>query len=244
MIWRYYSPVIKWQLWAYPSMSVLIFLLCLIATPAKSLFAFGLLNTVLSLAMVLAPLAFGAMRGREVEAMLPAVGIERRIVVIGWCLIVVPLLIEVPFETLNYLVHGDNNLMYTLKSVPEAFGYIHGHVTMLLTLSGCMYVDMILSCVWGVFGAKQHRIQWGVLGVVFCYIGFAFFVMLVSAVAGFIEGYQAAMQGLPESSINMVAEHVAQQIMHLMSRMMIPVCIIYAIFALVKSCRAISRHQF
>lgn len=249
MVWRFYSPCIGWQLWLFPLLSVVIGALCLLIDPGKHLIIRGMLASVLSLALIFSALAFSSPRGREVEAMLPALGAEKCIVILTWTVVVVPLLLHLPAEAMCYIVHGMSCESYTLSYLSNQFGAADQSVfdIAVSAFPQCMAIGyistlaMVLSCLWGVFGARRHPAVWGVLSAAICYVAVIFLVFAASLAFGVYWGIQAGLTGASVHDFSPVEFSV--MVVNTLTCIMVPVCIIYAIFACVKCCRAIACHQ-
>lgn len=242
MVFRFYYPYLRTQLWMLPLLSVCVFLATLVFNPADYVILYGMCMSLLSFALALSPLAFGAQRGREAEAMLPALGIEKCIVVLGWAIVAVPVLIQGPVQLLSMIVHGTDCLTYTVNNLSaEARAIVSGQIDNVVILSTLSSLGIILSCLWGVFGSSRNRILWGVLAVLFFYCGVMFLSMIMSFSLGIYTGFNAAVEGVT------IGEHeimtIAAKTIDWLFKAFIPVCGIYIIFALVKCCRAIARHQ-
>lgn len=248
MVWRFYSPCIGWQLWSFPLLSVVIGALCLLIDPEKYWIIRGMLASVLSLALVFSSLAFSSPRGREVEAMLPALGAEKCVVILTWSVVVVPLLLHLPAEAMYYIVHGMSCESYTLSHIPDRFALTLSIAAVGIIVPYCMVIGlfstlaMVMSCLWGVFGARRHRAAWGVLSTIICYAAIMLVACIASVGFGVYLGVQAGIAGEPFPDISPV--ELSVMVIRTLTYVMVTVCVVYAIFACVKCCRAIARHQF
>ncbi len=244
MVWRFYSPCIGWQLWSFPLLSVVIAALCLLIDPEKYWMIRGMLAFVLSLALVFSSLSFSSSRGREVEAMLPALGVEKCVVILTWSVVVVPLLLHLPAEAMYYIVHGMSCESYPLSHLPDRLGLnIAEEILPYCMAAGLSCtLAMVLSCLWGVFGARRHRAAMGVVSVVICYAAFMLVACIASFGIGVYWGMQAGLAGGPVHDPSF--DEIFVLVMRVLTYVMVPVCIVYVIFACAKCCRAIARHQF
>lgn len=240
---RFYLAPVRWQLWAFPLLSLVCFLLITRVNAGTNPALYSLVASPLSLCVCFAPLAFGVRKGREVDAMLPVAGVEKCIVILLYCLVVVPLLVYVPVEVASYIKYGATYNSVAMASLPtEATDYVASLGFPLIMAVGIIgSAAYILTCLWGVFHARSRRVLGGFLAVVIYYVGF----MLISVIVGIVAGVSAAMSepDLAEINKEVLKERVLTEVMPLYMKSLLAVCSIYAIFALTMCCRAISRRQ-
>lgn len=242
MVWRFYAPYIKWELWAFPLISLLVASTSLADALEHYLSINSIFNTLISTILVVSPLAFSAQRGREVEAMLPALGFEKCLVILVWSLIVVPILLKVPMETFYYLVHGCSAVDYTIRFISaDAVPIVENCIGQIVTIGLMSSTAMLISCLWGVMAAHSHRAVRGILAIVFFYIGVIALTLISSVGLGIYIGYTSAMSDAV-ATINPM--DIAIQIINLLCYVFAAVITFYIIFAITKCCKAIARHQF
>lgn len=241
---RFYLAPAKWQLWAYPLLSLFVFACVKWIGASAYLTMCALLSSLLSLAITFAPLAFGARHGREVEAMLPVLGWEKCTVILGYCLIAVPLMIYAPYELCSFIFDGGSSYSVAMRNLP---GNMPDYKAMFstpvlwiigLTTSGCF----ITTCLTGVFRARRKRVMWGFLAVLIFYFAFVITFFII----GFVIGVHAAWSE-PDVADTIDSQQqgleFAMKIMPGIMRAYAIMCGIYFIFALTMCCRAIARRR-
>lgn len=247
---RFYLAPARWQLWAYPLLSLIVFacIKWLGAGAYPTLCA--LLSSLLSLAITFAPLAFGVRHGREVEAMLPVLGWEKCTLILGYSLIAVPLMIYAPYELCSYIFDGGSSYAVAMRNLP---GNIPDYKAMFsmpllwiisLTTSGAF----IVTCLTGVFRARRKRIMWGFLSVVIFYFAwiFTFFIIGVGIGVHTAMNEPEVVETIKSHQQDMEFEQgmeFAMKIMPVLIRTYAIMCGIYFIFALTMCCRAIARRR-
>lgn len=158
---RYYWPRLRWQVMLYPVISVLVFI-------AYALLHKGGFNTgaatvlgVISYMVEFAPLVLALRNDRETDIMLPVCGTEKFLFLIGYFLIIVPLLAYLPSELLSLLVYGQTDKYLVLR---QSGIDLSDHLFSRILFSGVVSnVAMILTCLWAVIASRTHRILKGIL---------------------------------------------------------------------------------
>lgn len=218
MVARFYLAPARWQLWAFPLLSLSVFALINSFDYTDHPRAYSLAVSPLTLAMTFAPMVLGYRKGREVGAMLPALDFEKCVAILGYFLVVVPLLLFGPIEILSLIVHGSS---YQLGLISSA----------------CI----ISTSLWGVLRARRSPMLWSFLAVVILYFAVVFIAMFV----GFGLGVYAAFSHpeIAETETEALKNAVVSQTITSFSTVMLILSAIYFIFAVAMCCRAIHRSQ-
>ncbi|MBD5294317.1 MAG: hypothetical protein HDS20_05805 [Bacteroides sp.] len=222
MVWHFYLP--------YTRRKLLGFTLLAFAVESMMLFAFDympaqqstpillMLSVMIAALMAFSGLVFAKPRGRELQTLLPALGMEKSIVIIGYVTIVIPFLLSVP-SLLSLLFGGYS----TEIKVATLFGVELNPAVAIY--SALMMESMALSCLWAVLASKRkYAMRNGVLAV-------AAFYLLLTFASGFVSGLIAGFCGYTDDFINVYSEIIYS--------ILAAVCGIYIIFALIKCCHII-----
>lgn len=147
----------------FPLVSILLFALTYF-TARHSMPTDGLTGLLIYF-VALAPLVFVKPDSRETFYTLPALGLEKIIAVFVCCLIIIPIMILAPSEILGQIVYGPESsglaLFFSNKVAIEG-SYMDFDNFVIYTI--LYYLSMLLTVMWGVFGAKNGKSMWGVLG--------------------------------------------------------------------------------
>ncbi len=233
MVWRFYLPYTRRKLIAFAAIAILfeIFILFCVKyiTDEASGTVIEMLSTLLTVLIGCSALVFAKPKGRELQAMLPALGLEKCIVMIGYVTIIIPLIVLIP-STVSYLFLGSNHP--ELNVITALLGSGELNMISIFAFSILFLEGMALSCLWGVVGTHgKYAMRNGLLAVA----GFYFGTMVCTAVISFCTGFCAAMTGL---DVNFANET------QFLFRIMTVICGIYVIFALMKCCHAIKCGQY
>lgn len=231
MVWRFYLPYTRSKLIGFAALAILFEIIMLI--DVKYLAAEGaetvtkMLSTLLTVLVGCSALVFAKPKGRELQAMLPALGYEKCVVLIGYVTVIIPLIVFLP-SAFAYLFFGDEyppkNILTSLLSSGE---YTSVLIYSILSLEG-----MALSCLWGVVGTRgKYAMRNGLLAVAGFYLG----TMIIISVISFCVGFYMAFTGQEVDFADQT---------HYLCKFMTVFCGIYIIFALIKCCHAIKRGQY
>lgn len=236
---RYYMPRVSWQFWAFPLVSLLNFAVTRMTLESDHRWVYvQLCSMLMTLLIVWAPLSLTSRGSDKADVALPALGIEKSIVLLGYFLIIVPTLMLLP-EKLLCMVAGDPRefiafLHYEFPYVTDMDGLTLSTVVMSMTMIGSCAV----SCLWSVVSGRKAA--WSVFVPILVLCAEIMLTGLIFGSIGFYEGYQAAVSG-NASELNTYG---------LLGTVTVPaistigvITGIYLIFALVKCCKTIGRRQ-
>lgn len=163
-------------------------------------------------------LVFAKPRGRELQTLLPALGMEKCIVKIGYVTVVIPFLLSIP--SIISWIFGDACIE---RSIAQQLGI---EITpMVLVYSVLMLESMALSCLWAVVASKRkYAMRNGILAAV------GFFLTL-TVISGFIGGIIGGMKGVTVEQMD--------GFFNIIYTALSVICGIYIIFALIKCCHII-----
>lgn len=222
MVWRFYLPYTRKKLIGF---TILTFL-----TEAMMYYSYTymprqtatpiilMLSVMIAALMTFSGLVFAKPRGRELQTLLPALGMEKSIVIIGYVTVVIPFLLSLP--SIFSWIFGS---LYTERNVALLFGL---ELNMPIFLYSVLVLEsMALTCLWAVLASRRkYAMRNGVLAVAAFYLTVTFF-------SGFISGLIAGINGYSEDFIIKHSETIYS--------ILAAVCGIYIIFALIKCCRII-----
>lgn len=219
MVWRFYLPYTRKKLIGFTILSFLVEAMMYFAytyMPQQTATPILLMLSVMIAALMsFSGLVFAKPRGRELQTLLPALGMEKSIVIIGYVTVVIPLLLSLPS-----LLSGIVGSLYTERNVALLFG-IELNAS-ILVYSILMLESMALTCLWAVLcSSRKYAMRNGILAVVGYYLTLTFAI-------GFVSGFIAGINGYSES----VMDDYSQTIYSVLAA----VCGIYIIFALIKCC--------
>lgn len=231
MVWRFYLPYTRSKLIIFASLAILFEIIIFIdlkyLADEQAETITKMLSTFLTVIVGCSALVFAKPKGRELQAMLPALGCEKCVVLIGYVTIIIPLIVSLP-SAFAYFILGDE---YPPKSVVTSL-FSSGEYTQILAYSVLFLEGMALSCLWGVVSTRgKYAMRNGLLAVAAFYFGSMIFISIIS----FCVGFYAAFTGQEADFANQT---------HYLFGFMTVICGIYVIFALIKCCHAIKRGQY
>lgn len=233
MVWKFFMPILKKKLIFLPAFALLIesnaYAAGYMLPEGDFMFIFMLMSAMTVALIILSPIVFAKVRGREVLAMLPALGFEKSIVVIGYCAVIVPLLICLPGMLLALLIDQPYPVLSVMDAIMPS---LNGDYLPAMVLSVTILEGGVLSCLLGVLLARHYSMLTGILYAGLYFFGFLGLTVSVSFFAGF---YTAVFD-----IENATAEAIMPKVFYILSA----ICGIYAIFALLKCNRVISSGQY
>ncbi len=230
MVWKFYLPYTRRKLYAFAAISTLIEVCILLAAdnmPKETVNTLvKMASTLLTVLIGCSALVFAKPKGRELQAMLPALGTEKCIVIVGYVTIIIPLIAVAP-TVISYVILGDSHpsvLTLNENATMDNIHFVPAFVFSLLLLEG-----MALTCLWGVIACRgRAAMRNGLLAAGGVYLA----SMMLTALTSFCIGFYAAVTGKDI------------QISDTLFQFLSIICAFYVIFALIKSCRAIKRGQY
>ncbi|MCM1484046.1 MAG: hypothetical protein NC043_06900 [Muribaculaceae bacterium] len=219
MVAAYYYPLLKLQMVLYPCVAIALGIMQFVLSRTEIGFIFGsMLGTVINFMVYFAPCVFARRGDRYIEVLLPATGMEKSIFIIGYSLVVLPVVTWGLFAGTMFLL--EKIWPYT-PEMQEFADVINQGARMVqgvwfvqraqeyVPLSTCLYCvltlknnRMIMSMVWTVVSL----IAMGLAGVIFG---------IVMALSGaFKDGFIDGVNGLEPSADS--SDMLAQGIIHAM----------------------------
>ncbi|MDE6534543.1 MAG: hypothetical protein K2K82_00870 [Muribaculaceae bacterium] len=222
MVWNFYLPYTRKKLIGFTILSFLVegmmyyaytYMPQQTATPILLM-----LSVMIAALMSFSGLVFAKPRGRELQTLLPALGMEKSIVIIGYVAVVIPLLLSIP-SLLSWLLGS----LYTERNVALLFGIeLNASVVVYSVL---MLESMALSCLWAVLGtSRKFAMRNGILAVIGYYLTLSF-------ASGFVTGFIAGIKGYSDNFMDDYSQTIYS--------VLATICGIYIIFAMIKCCRII-----
>lgn len=240
MVARYYYPRLRWQMILYPLVSIVVFVLF------KLLYDHGidrmavLLLGILGYMVEFAPLVLALRDDSELDAGLPACGLEKYLFLLGYFLVAIPLLVFAPSELLSLIFYGELDQQLVLSqagvTLPEVMS-----MTELILGSVSSTISIILTCLWVVLANRTHRVLKGIL-----------FPIIVSLAVGIVGGIGAVIimiahfGDINDPSLVGDAGAVGSQVLILMKPILnalTVVMVIYSVIAAVMLWRTVTRRQ-
>lgn len=229
MVWRFYLPRFRTMLWLYPLISVTLLLIARLSTQSWGIFA----NTPLSLLSfmaTLAPLAFALRPDKEITVTLPALAIEKTIVIFGLSFVIMPLLTYGPVFLLNAIMGWDCLAADLPKEIAGTFSLDTVRVSNFIT--GCA---QIATCLWIVTILDHHRALFATIAT----IGINFLQGIIAGIWGLV----MALRLKPGLSSDDVSREILSGFMDQFLTVMGIVTASYAIIAIYFTARAIKDKQ-
>lgn len=229
MVWRFYLPFTRKKMIVFSLLAIILEAITLITykmlPSAESKDIILMLAVMYITVIAFSGLVFAKPKGRELQALLPACGLEKCIVIVGYVAVVVPVILSIP-SLISLLIMGKE-----YPGVITAKSFIDVPFSASLTLYSCLFIiAMALTCLWAVFASKpKNAVRNALIAVGSFYVGFT---VILSFIIGFISGFMEAQNGQSEDYLVKIYPILAI------------ICGIYVIFALIKCCRAIKRGQY
>lgn len=232
MVWRFYLPYTRKKLIGFAAIAVLSEILMLVSvrylTEDGASTLTKMLSTMLTVLVGCSALVFAKPKGRELQAMLPALGTEKCIVFIGYVTLIIPLIVLLPSAVAYFIFGKDYPPLNDITSLLGTWEYDTAIVYSVVFLEG-----MALSCLWGVVASrKKYAMRNGLLAVAAFYFG----TMILIGVFSFCVGFYMAYIGRENMDFSVQTLYLFQ--------ILTVICGIYVIFALIKCCHAIKRGQY
>lgn len=222
MVWKFYLP--------YTRKKIIGFTLLAFAVEGMMQYAYGympqesgmpmllMLSTMIAALMAFSGLVFAKPAGRELQTLLPALGMEKCIVIVGYVTLVIPFLLALPsiisWAGLNWAAE---------RNVARAFGFQLDWPTVIYSVLALE--AMALSCLWAVLASKRrYAIRNGIIAPIL-------FFVVISFISGFISGFIAGVNGY--------SDELMGEILGTLYSILSVICGIYIIFALIKCCHII-----
>lgn len=196
LLWGYYAPrMIKYIL----IVAVVEFLIYLLAVLGSASNSFGLLSITFTLIFIpfyLCPLTFAMGRDTVAEIQLPASNLEKALVILPFCTVVVPLAMLLWWLSLQ-------GIFSTFSDYADVISFFRSQYMSLTEGSGLNmvyesrgylnsvireYFPMLL-CLFVVLNARRQRVLKGVMAVVCAFFG----LMLIGMVYGVYLAYQTVI---------------------------------------------------
>lgn len=225
MVARYYWPRYKWPMLLYPAAALIIVAVALSLAaitdrPKVAIMIIGLANYL----VIFNPLILTRRRDAEITATLPALGLEKCVVLLVMTFVVMPLML-VPIEAAYHIVNGELYLPSAMLSELHLDSPLYVASNVLSTLC------MTATCLWAVTASRTHRT---LKGIAFPFalsiaVGFA------AAICGFVTAITSAGTPTPDD--------MARQVLDTVYTIGIPVMAVYLLVALTMTCRTITRRQ-
>lgn len=231
MVWKFYLPYTRKKLIGFAAIAIVSEVFILLAAKYQVGEGGGtiikMLSTMLTVLIGCSALVFAKPKGRELQAMLPALGMEKCIVMIGYVTVIIPLIVFLP-SLLVYCFLGNND-----PAVLIANSLLGNDISISVMAYSILFLESIaLSCLWGVISTHSRQAMRNGL---FAAGGFYLATMLLTGLISFCVGFYNAFNG---NEIDF-----ADQSNTLFTVLAI-FCGIYVIFALIKCCHAIKRGQY
>ena len=230
MVWRFYLPYTRRKLILFTATAVFIEIFTLISV--KHLTTDGadtiikMMSALMTVLIGCSALVFAKPKGRELQAMLPALGIEKCVVLISYVTIIIPF-IALCTSTVSYFFLRDE-----YPPLIALFSKGTGEAAVVIAYSILFLEGMALSCLWGVLSThRKHAMRNGLLAVAGFYLG----TMILIATISFCVGFYIAF-----TSQEVDFTFKTQSLFKIMTL----ICGIYVIFALIKCCHTIKSGQY
>ena len=112
IVWRFYLPFTRRKILSFATISILCELMIWLCVKYESLEGMNLmakmLSTMLTVLVGCSALVFAKPKGRELQVMLPALGLEKCIVLIGYVAVIIPAIVMIPSIIMGLLL-GTNH---------------------------------------------------------------------------------------------------------------------------------------
>ncbi len=177
---RYYYPSLRTQMIIYPLISLVTGIILFFFVQSV---IWGFFGSVLALALqfmlYLSPIVFARKQTRPIETLLPALGSEKVTFILGYTLIIVPILTFGPEIIIYHLLHwifpgiSDIESIYRTQFSTNNTVSVLGYAQYLVPLITCLYVvfrrstnRIVLSCVWTVVALIGESLLLGIMSAV------------------------------------------------------------------------------
>lgn len=231
MVWRFYLPYTRKKLISFAAIAIISEVLILLAAKYEATEGadtiIKMLSTMLTVLIACSALVFAKPKGRELQAMLPALGMEKCIVMIGYVTIIIPLIVYIP-SVLAYCFLGNNDpVVITTHSM------LGNDISFAVMAYSLLFLESIaISCLWGVVSTHNRQaMRNGLLAAGGFYLATMFLTGLISFGIGFFNAFTGREIEFADQSNTLFA-------------VLAIICGIYVIFALIKCCHAIKRGQY
>lgn len=236
MVGKFYMPVIGKKLILFPIISLIVGSMMVLGEGFLPIEAYK--SLVMSCSVFIMYLTiFGAsmplakMKAIEIETMLPALNFEKCLFTLIYALIIIPIIVYLPCNIIWWIFNGfQSPINILMKFSPESIDIYHGNISYMLLTFFVVIISFIASGLWGTMAAKRHRMWWCFAAVMLTFGGYILICFLIGVIVGI---YMSLNDLAFNSSI----------LMHTFIKYLICILSIYAIFALWKVCRCISRRQ-
>lgn len=231
MVWRFYLPYTRKKLISFAAIAIISEVFILLSAKYEATGVadaiIKMLSTMLTVLIGCSALVFAKPKGRELQAMLPALGMEKCIVMIGYVTIIIPLIVSIP-SVLAYCILGNNDPSVIITR--SILGY---NISLSVFAYSLLFLESIaLSCLWGVVSTHNRQaMRNGLLAAGGFYLATMFLTGFISFVIGFYNGFSDHEIEFADQSNTLFT-------------VLAIICGIYVIFALIKCCHAIKRGQY
>jgi hypothetical protein len=205
---RYYSPALRLQMILYPIIALIIGILTYISMKSETGIIFGgLIGTILSFMIYLSPLALTRRTSPVVEAMLPVTWKEKAVLLLGYFLIIIPILIYIPStigEWITSQLIAPNELQQTLKALSDSST---------IGMYGLNYAPVVLTTSIALLVVISLTRNRAIMGLVWT-IGTVVIMGMISSISSLAYiFYKKGLDGLAEnagSASHSIEENLAQ----------------------------------
>lgn len=230
MTGRYFMPRLRWILWVYPLIAVLLTGLTYLLMSETTVNMTPM--NIISLIIALAPLALGRRADGELTFSLPVNGLEKCVFLFLFFMVFVPVLTFGASALTEWiLIHGNYE-----RILPYPVSFL-AHSPKFILLALLQHELMVVACLWVMMGARSSRVLLAAIAA----IGVSIANSLCIGILGAIIGYRAAINGVEPEDFDIEAATVDSLLDY--STYAPPVMALLLIAALLLAARTICRRQ-
>lgn len=236
MVVRYYISRMKWFFVICLLISIALLILADLAGLEDGDAMAGAVIGLLSYLAGLAPLKYAKRENLEISLTLPAKGAEKFLAVMLISFIVVPVLVYGPVFLGSWIMYGSPYYNFILEDNEVARRLLSSDWQIFYSIAA--FIAGISSCLWGVFASRRLKVLYGVIGY--------FAIPVTLFLAGVIWGVICAFRIMSDVETGVADDIDPIQLIDMSAplfKWLASGLVIYAIFALTKTWRAICRKQ-
>lgn len=231
---RFYYPLLRGQMIIYPCVALALYILASVAVYIKwTDLLWAAPATVISFMFYLAPVVLTRRDTRMVATMLPATALEKTVVLLGYFMVIVPLLTYGVYYlggSLIKMVIPAASVIDKIRSVKQDLG------TPQFIYQASELVPAV-TCLWAVVKVKRNRTLKAVVSGVAAILGIGIIGMVYGAIVAFSSGFVSGIKDAvheggylePEQEEELVAPMVSEMIPFLTAMGITSMC--YVAFA-------------
>lgn len=180
-IGRYYYPALRTQMIIYPLISLVTGIILFFFVKSVIWGFFGsILSLTLQFMLYLSPIVFARKQTRPIETLLPALGSEKATFILGYSLIIVPILTFGPELIVYHLLH------WIFPGITDLYSIYHTQFSIDNTvniLGYAQYLVPLTTCLFVIFRRTTNRITMGFVWTFVALIGETILIAIFSAIA-------------------------------------------------------------